>query len=238
MANELGLFTLLRIGPYICGEWENGGLPWWLLKKNDIKMRTSDARESICLKRYTGQGPLVNSEFYPGWLVLWGQKTQSLPSTDSIISSARQMFEMGANVNFYMIHGGTNFGFWNGAETNAPGTFINRFNDVVVRQINLTGCQEGDILSIVVENQGRQTFETINDEKMRITQKTTGGHGIYFGEFFVKNPIDTFIDTSGWGKGVAFVNGNNIGRYWASQGPQVLLEIFGYFGLKQFILVS
>ena len=30
------------------------------------------------------------------------------------------MFNMGANINFYMIHGGTNFGFWNGAEVNAP----------------------------------------------------------------------------------------------------------------------
>lgn len=30
------------------------------------------------------------------------------------------MYSLGANINFYMIHGGTNFGFWNGAETNAP----------------------------------------------------------------------------------------------------------------------
>ena len=26
----LGLNVLLRAGPYICGEWEFGGLPWWL----------------------------------------------------------------------------------------------------------------------------------------------------------------------------------------------------------------
>ncbi|VDM74121.1 unnamed protein product [Strongylus vulgaris] len=30
------------------------------------------------------------------------------------------MYDLGASINFYMIHGGTNFGFWNGAEPNAP----------------------------------------------------------------------------------------------------------------------
>jgi hypothetical protein len=30
------------------------------------------------------------------------------------------MYSLGASFNFYMIHGGTNFGYWNGAEANAP----------------------------------------------------------------------------------------------------------------------
>lgn len=34
-------------------------------------------------------------------------------------------------------------------------------------------------------------------------------------------PSDTFIDTTGWGKGMATVNGHILGKYWASQGPQV-----------------
>ena len=29
-AHELGLLVVLRAGPYICGEWDFGGLPWWL----------------------------------------------------------------------------------------------------------------------------------------------------------------------------------------------------------------
>ena len=33
---------MLRPGPYVCSEWEMGGLPWWLLKKEDIKLRTND----------------------------------------------------------------------------------------------------------------------------------------------------------------------------------------------------
>lgn len=37
-----GLKVILRPGPYVCAEWEMGGLPWWLLKKKDIKLRDSD----------------------------------------------------------------------------------------------------------------------------------------------------------------------------------------------------
>ncbi|KHJ83558.1 beta-galactosidase domain protein, partial [Oesophagostomum dentatum] len=42
IAYDLGMYSLVRVGPYICGEWENGGLPWWLLKKNISMMRTSE----------------------------------------------------------------------------------------------------------------------------------------------------------------------------------------------------
>lgn len=30
IAQDLGLNVLLRVGPYICGEWDFGGFPWWL----------------------------------------------------------------------------------------------------------------------------------------------------------------------------------------------------------------
>ncbi|NXB71449.1 BGAL galactosidase, partial [Donacobius atricapilla] len=39
---ELGLLVILRPGPYICAEWEMGGLPAWLLWKPDINLRTSN----------------------------------------------------------------------------------------------------------------------------------------------------------------------------------------------------
>ena len=38
-------------------------------------------------------------------------------------------------------------------------------------------------------------------------------------------PRDTFLDMSGWKKGVAFVNGFNLGRYWPDMGPQVTLYL-------------
>ncbi len=36
------MYVILRPGPYVCAEWEMGGLPWWLLKKKDIKLREND----------------------------------------------------------------------------------------------------------------------------------------------------------------------------------------------------
>lgn len=38
-------------------------------------------------------------------------------------------------------------------------------------------------------------------------------------------PKDTFLNTHGWGKGVAYVNGFNLGRYWPSMGPQITLYV-------------
>lgn len=43
----------------------------------------------------------------------------------------------------------------------------------------------------------------------------------------VDNPQDTFLDMSAWGKGVVFVNGFNLGRYWSTVGPQQTLYLPG-----------
>ncbi len=43
-------------------------------------------------------------------------------------------------------------------------------------------------------------------------------------EFTLDEPSDTFVDTTGFGKGVAFVNGFNIGRYWEI-GPIMTLYV-------------
>ncbi|HTB62551.1 MAG TPA: beta-galactosidase family protein, partial [Opitutales bacterium] len=42
IAQEEGLWVILRPGPYACAEWEGGGLPWWLLKNPTIKLRSTD----------------------------------------------------------------------------------------------------------------------------------------------------------------------------------------------------
>lgn len=64
-------------------------------------------------RHFSPRGPFVNSEFYPGWLDFWGTPHQKV-DTENIIKSFNSMMKLKANVNFYMYHGGTNFGFSNG----------------------------------------------------------------------------------------------------------------------------
>jgi beta-galactosidase len=37
-----GMYCIVRPGPYACAEWDMGGLPWWLLNKKDIQVRTKN----------------------------------------------------------------------------------------------------------------------------------------------------------------------------------------------------
>ncbi len=42
LAQKNGMYVIVRPGPYVCAEWEMGGLPWWLLRKKDIHLREQD----------------------------------------------------------------------------------------------------------------------------------------------------------------------------------------------------
>ncbi|KAM8934026.1 beta-galactosidase-like [Pelodytes ibericus] len=209
---ELGLLVIVRPGPYICSEWEMGGLPAWLLNKKDISLRSSDPdylnavdawlsvllpklnprlynnggniisvqveneygsfqacdynymrhlynvfrlylgdevvlfttdgnteKELKCgtlqgmhatvdfgpgdnatkafalLRRFQPTGPLVNSEYYTGWLDYWGVK-HSTSSAQLVSQGLFDILQTGASVSMYMFEGGTNFGYWNGAD--------------------------------------------------------------------------------------------------------------------------
>ncbi|XP_068185091.1 beta-galactosidase-1-like protein [Antennarius striatus] len=212
LANKTGLLVILRPGPYICAEWEMGGLPAWLLQKPNIILRSADTdylqavsnwfgvllpkirpwlyinggniitvqveneygsyfacdynylrhlralfrfflgedvvlfttdgntdRELTCgtleglyatvdfgtnnnvteafqrQRRFEPRGPLVNSEFYTGWLDHWGDQHAGVDA-QKVSRMLAEMLTMGANVNMYMFEGGTNFGYWNGAD--------------------------------------------------------------------------------------------------------------------------
>lgn len=207
-AQEVGLYAIVRPSPFICAEWEFGGLPAWLLKGEDIPLRssqgpflsyveryyrrlfqeiaplqidkggpillvqvenefgawgkkdpaylralarlmrengatvpfiTSDNLENDSLSRgttpealatvnfgskaperleilrpYTKGGPLMVTEFWVGWFDAWGG---SAHHTADPAGNARDLDEIlqRGSVNIYMFHGGTNFGFMNGA---------------------------------------------------------------------------------------------------------------------------
>jgi beta-galactosidase len=70
IAQQEGLWVILRPGPYACAEWEMGGFPWWLLKEKDIQLRTRDPRYIQAATRYLKEvgrvlGPLQISKGGP-----------------------------------------------------------------------------------------------------------------------------------------------------------------------------
>ena len=109
-------------------------------------------------------------------------------------------------------------------------------------------------LDILVENQGRLNFGGEFVEKKGLVQGATvngqnpgkwdnigfnlkkyknikwtstlptGGPAFYRGKFQVDEVADTFLNPTGWTKGVAIINGHNCGRYWTI-GPQLTLFI-------------
>lgn len=52
LADEEGLYVILRPGPYVCAEWDFGGYPWWLLKEEGMVFRSKDERFLAASNRY------------------------------------------------------------------------------------------------------------------------------------------------------------------------------------------
>ena len=72
LAQENELYVVLRMSPYMCAEWEMGGLPWWLLRNRQLTVRSSDPaylravfayNRVLCEKvrpyLYTNGGPVI-----------------------------------------------------------------------------------------------------------------------------------------------------------------------------------
>lgn len=212
IVQDEGLWLVVRPGPYVCAEWELGGIPPYLLRIPDIKLRCMDPRYMAAAERYiarlaeeikpfmvtkggpllmiqieneygsfgndrnyllrlrevwktagvdiptfTGDGPTTymleagslpgsavgldsgsspahwelaskmnpgvpvwSSETYPGWLTHWGEKW-ARTDTSELLKEVRFLMDNKKSFNFYVVHGGTNFGYTAGANSGGKG---------------------------------------------------------------------------------------------------------------------
>ena len=66
------------------------------------------------LKSLQPDKPMLVTEFWAGWFDYWGHE-RNLLNNEVFERTLKEILKRGASVNFYMFHGGTNFGFMNGA---------------------------------------------------------------------------------------------------------------------------
>ncbi|XP_041851677.1 beta-galactosidase-1-like protein 2 isoform X2 [Melanotaenia boesemani] len=205
LAASLDLWVILRPGPYICAEWDLGGLPSWLLRDQSMKLRTTysgfkkavnsyfdQLMEKVAPHQYSQGGPIIAfqveneygsyakdeeympfikeallsrgitellltsdnneglkrggvkgaletinfqkldlndikhldgiqpqkpkmvMEYWTGWFDLWGG-LHHVYTAEDMLPVVTEVLKLNMSINLYMFHGGTNFGFMNGA---------------------------------------------------------------------------------------------------------------------------
>jgi beta-galactosidase len=67
------------------------------------------------LREILPKGPLMCGEFYPGWFDTWGQPHHT-GKTPQYLKDLEYMLSADASFSIYMVHGGTTFGLWSGAD--------------------------------------------------------------------------------------------------------------------------
>lgn len=80
--------------------------------------RNIEKLKQVVNQYHGGQGPYMVAEFYPGWLDHWAEPFPQKTAT-SIARQTEDYLKNDVSFNFYMVHGGTNFGFTSGANYNA-----------------------------------------------------------------------------------------------------------------------
>ncbi|MDN5286767.1 MAG: beta-galactosidase [Mucilaginibacter sp.] len=113
ICKQEGMWVMLRPGPYVCAEWDFGGLPSWLLKTPDIKVRCMDSRYMSAVSRYvarlatevkpllcTNGGPIIMSQIE--------NEYGSYANDKTYLETLRKLWlQNGINIPFYTADGAT-----------------------------------------------------------------------------------------------------------------------------------
>lgn len=115
LVQEEGMWVLLRPGPYVCAEWEFGGLPPYLLRIPDIKVRCMDPRYMEAVERYVTElsaqvKPLLVSQGGPILMVQIENEYGSFGNDKQYLRRLKELWEQhGIDVPFYTADGPTAF---------------------------------------------------------------------------------------------------------------------------------
>lgn len=113
ICKEEGMWVLLRPGPYVCAEWDFGGLPPYLLKIPDIKVRCMDERYMQAVTRYVGAlskqvKPLLCTNGGPIIMTQVENEYGSYANDKTYLEALRKLWlQNGINVPFYTADGPT-----------------------------------------------------------------------------------------------------------------------------------
>lgn len=113
ICKEEGMWVMLRPGPYVCAEWDFGGLPTSLLKIPDIKIRCMDSRYMSAVTRYVNAlakevAPLQCSNGGPIVMVQVENEYGSYANDKEYLETLRKLWlKGGINVPFYTADGPT-----------------------------------------------------------------------------------------------------------------------------------
>jgi beta-galactosidase len=115
ICKQEGMWVLLRPGPYVCAEWDFGGLPPYLLKIPDIKVRCMDPRYMLAVTRYVNAvskqvKPLLCTNGGPIIMVQVENEYGSYSNDRDYIKTLKNLWvNNGINVPFYTADGPTAF---------------------------------------------------------------------------------------------------------------------------------
>ncbi|MFA6127213.1 MAG: glycoside hydrolase family 35 protein [Bacteroidales bacterium] len=113
ICQEEDMWVLFRPGPYVCAEWELGGIPPYLLRIPDIKLRCRDPRYMVAVERYLGEisgqiKPLLITNGGPILMVQIENEYGSFGNDREYLEELRSIWlRNGCDVPFYTADGAT-----------------------------------------------------------------------------------------------------------------------------------